>query len=143
MASILSMIFIILEAVIEAFIPFITADLINSIDKDTIEMSYILKTGLLLVIMAIISLTCAGIAGYASAKASAGFAKNLRHDLFHKIQSYSFENIDKFSSTSLVTRLTTDVANAQMAFMMIIRGRQTRPLICSDSSLPCRSSHNH
>ncbi len=129
MASILSMIFIVLEAVIEAFIPFITADLINTIDKDTIDMGYILNTGLLLVVMAIISLICAGIAGYASAKASAGFAKNLRHDLFHKIQSYSFENIDKFSSTSLVTRMTTDVANAQMAFMMMIRIAIRAPLV--------------
>ncbi len=127
-ASILSMVFIVLEAVIEAFIPFITADLINSIDGD-IQIDYILKTGILLVIMAIISLACAGIAGYASAKASSGFAKNLRRDLFHKIQSYSFENIDKFSSTSLVTRMTTDVANAQMAFMMMIRIAIRAPLV--------------
>ena len=127
-ASILSMVFIVLEAVIEAFIPFITADLINSIDGD-IQIDYILKTGLLLVIMAMISLACAGIAGYASAKASSGFAKNLRRDLFHKIQSYSFENIDKFSSTSLVTRMTTDVANAQMAFMMMIRIAIRAPLV--------------
>ena len=127
-ASILSMVFIVLEAVIEAFIPFITADLINSIDGD-IQIDYILKTGILLVIMAIISLACAGIAGYASAKASSGFAKNLRRDLFHKIQSYSFENIDKFSSSSLVTRMTTDVANAQMAFMMMIRIAIRAPLV--------------
>ena len=127
--TILTVVFIALEAVVETMIPFKTAELINSLEKEGIVMGDIIKTGVLLIIMAMISLTCAGIAGYTCAKASAGFAKNLRHDLFKKIQSYSFENIDKFSSTSLVTRMTTDVANAQMSFMMLIRTAIRAPLV--------------
>ena len=126
--TILTIVFIALEAVIETMIPFKTADLINSIEEG-IDMGYIIETGVVLIVMALISLTCAGVAGYTCAKASAGFAKNLRRDLFHKIQSYSFENIDKFSSTSLVTRMTTDVANTQMAFMMLIRTAIRAPLM--------------
>ena len=75
------------------------------------------------------SLSCGGIAGITCAKASAGFAKNLRRDIFHKIQTYSFENIDKFSSSSLVTRMTTDVTHVQMSFMMIIRTAIRAPLM--------------
>ena len=118
--SILTIIFIFLEAVIECLIPFITADLVNTIEKGT-NMNSVLKTGLVLVIMALISLACGGIAGVTCSKASAGFAKNLRKDVFYNIQKYSFENIDKFSSSSLVTRLTTDITNVQMSYMMIIR----------------------
>lgn len=118
--AIFTFIFIMLEAVIECIIPFITAELMNSINAG-IEIKVLLKTGLLLVLMAILSLCFAGFAGYTSAKASSGFARNLRHDLFGKIQDFSFDNVDKFSSSSLVTRLTTDVANVQMSFMMCIR----------------------
>ena len=92
-------------------------------------MSDIVKTGLLLACMAVASLACGGIAGLTCAKASSGFATNLRHDLFAKVQTYSFENIDKFSSSSLVTRLTTDVSNVQMAYMMIIRTAIRAPLM--------------
>ena len=92
-------------------------------------MDSVLKTGIILILLALVSLTFGGIAGFTSAKASAGFAKNLRRDLFHKIQTYSFENIDKFSSSSLVTRLTTDVANVQMAYMMLIRIAIRAPLV--------------
>lgn len=92
-------------------------------------MEDILKTGALLILLALLSLSCGGIAGYTCAKASAGFAKNLRRDIFHKIQSFSFENIDKFSSSSLVTRMTTDVSNVQMSFMMIIRTAIRAPLV--------------
>ena len=127
--TILTLIFISGEAVIEVFIPTITKDLIDVIQNGGAEMSDILKHGLRLVIMALISLCCGGIAAIACAKASSGFAKNLRHDMFHKIQDYSFENIDKFSSTSLVTRMTTDVANTQMAFMMIIRTAIRSPML--------------
>ena len=127
--SILTVIFIVGEAIVETAIPFITAGLINTINDDGVQMDVIIKTGILLVIMALLSLTCGGIAGFTSAKASAGFAKNLRRDLFHKVQSYSFENIDKFSSTSLVTRMTTDVANVQMSFMMLIRTAIRAPLV--------------
>ena len=126
--SILTFVFILCEAVIECLIPFITAALVNSI-KDGAEMSSVLKTGGLLIIMAFASLSCGGIAGVTCAKASAGFAKNLRQDIFHKVQTYSFENIDKFSATSLVTRMTTDVANVQMSYMMIIRTAIRAPLM--------------
>lgn len=118
--TILTLIFIIFEVIIECIIPFITADLMNGINAG-IEIKALLTTGLSLVLMAIVSLAMGGLAGFTCAKASAGFAKNLREDLFCKIQDFSFDNVDKFSSSSLVTRLTTDVANVQMAYMMIIR----------------------
>lgn len=126
--SILTVIFMIGEVIIEVLIPFITADLVNNI-KAGVDMSVILKTGLILALMAVISL-CFGCAGAISAsKASTGFAKNLRRDMFQKIQSFSFANIDKFSSTSLVTRLTTDITNVQMSYMMIIRTAIRSPMI--------------
>ena len=128
LATILTFIFIVCEVVIEVFLPFITANLINSI-RNGAEMPEIIKTGVLLIVMALLSLSCGGIAGYTCAKASAGFAKNLRHDIFYKIQTYSFENIDKFSSSSLVTRMTTDVTHVQMSFMMIIRIAIRAPLM--------------
>ena len=118
--TILTFVFIVGEVIIECLIPFITASLVNQMKMD-MEMKTLLLTGLLLVGMALVSLACGGLAGYTSAKASAGFAKNLRNDVFHKIQGFSFENIDKFSSSSLVTRLTTDINNVQMSYMMCIR----------------------
>ena len=126
--TILTLIFIVCEVVIEIFIPFMTAKLITNIQLGK-PIEEILKIGLILVIMAAASLTCGGIAGVTCARASAGFAKNVRHDVFSKVQTYSFENIDKFSSTSLVTRLTTDVTNVQMSFMMIIRIAVRAPLM--------------
>ncbi len=128
--SILTLIFIIAEVVIEVFIPFTTANLINYIQTTpALEMAVILRYGLLLTVMAISSLTCGGVAAYTCAKASSGFARNLRQDVFDRIQTFSFENIDKFSSTSLVTRLTTDVHNVQMSYMMIIRTAVRAPLM--------------
>ena len=118
--SILTFIFILCEAVIECFIPLITARLVNKIDAG-VDMSVVVSTGLILFGLALASLCCGGIAGITSAKASAVFAKNLRGDIFHNVQTYSFENIDKFSSASLVTRMTTDVSNVQIAYMMLIR----------------------
>ena len=103
LATILTLIFIVCEVVIEIFIPFMTAKLITNIQLGK-PIEEILKIGGILVLMAAASLTCGGIAGVTCAKASAGFAKNVRHDVFSKIQTYSFENIDRFSSTSLVTR---------------------------------------
>ncbi len=126
--SILTLIFILGEAVIETAIPFITAGLVNGI-KNGIEMGEILKTGGILAIMAAVSLAFGAAAGFTSAKASAGFSKNLRSDMMGKIQEYSFRNIDKFSSSSLVTRLTTDVNNVQMSFMMLIRVAIRSPLM--------------
>ncbi len=126
--TILTLIFIIGEAIIETFIPFITADLVNKI-KSGVEMDIIIKTGVLLAGMACFSLICGGVAGFTCAKASAGFAKNLRKDVFSKIQGFSFENIDKFSSSSLVTRLTTDITHVQMSYMMVIRTAIRSPLM--------------
>ena len=124
----LTLLFISLEALIECFIPATAADLINSV-KNGAMMEDILHSGLILIAMAVASLCCGGIAGYTCAKASCGFAKNLRHDAFSRIQTFSFENMDKFSSASLVTRMTTDINNAQMSFMMLIRIAVRAPLL--------------
>ena len=113
-------IFVSLEVVLECIIPFITADRVNQI-KAGCGLSVIIRDGLLLLLMAALSLTFGVIAGTTCATASCGFAKNLRKDMFYSIQNFSFENIDKFSTSSLVTRLTTDVTNVQMAYMTIIR----------------------
>ena len=130
--SILTLLLMVGEAIIESLIPYITATrLINTIQEkgDKLEVGDILLTGVLLVVMALCSLTCGGLAGFTSAKASAGFAKNLRHDIFTKIQTFSFSNIDRFSSSSLVTRMTTDVTNVQMSYMMLIRTAVRSPLM--------------
>ena len=126
--ALVSFLAIVGEVIIECLIPFITANLIGQIEK-SVEMSKLLRIGLTLVLMAIGSLGFGALAGYMSAKASSGFAKNLRTDMFDRIQNFSFENIDRFSSASLVTRMTTDVGNAQMAFMMIIRVAIRAPLM--------------
>ena len=126
--TIFTLIFIIGEVVIECIIPFKIADLVNFIKNGT-DMKNILETGIILTVMALVSLACGGLAGYTCAKASAGFAKNLRSDIFKKIQTYSFINIDKFSSSSLVTRLTTDVVNVQISYMMLIRMAVRCPLM--------------
>ena len=126
--TVLTLIFIVAEALIETLIPFITAQLINHIHAGA-AIPDILKTGLILVGMAVASLCCGGIAGFTCANASAGFAKNLRSDIFGKIQTFTFKNIDRFSSASLVTRLTTDVTNVQMSFMMLIRIAIRSPLM--------------
>lgn len=126
--SILTLIFIMGEVIIEVLIPFITADLVNNI-KAQAPIESVVKTGLILVLLALISLCCGGIAAITCAKASTGFAKNLRRDMFQKIQSFSFSNIDKFSSTSLVTRLTTDINNVQMSYMMLIRTAVRSPMM--------------
>ncbi len=126
--TILTLIFIVVEVIIECFIPFITADLVNEI-KAGAELGRIIRVGVFLIFLAILSLCCGGIAGYTCSKASAGFAKNLRHDLFSGIQTFSFENIDRFTSSSLVTRLTTDITNVQMSYMMITRIAVRSPLM--------------
>ena len=126
--TILTLLFIIGEAVIETFIPFITANMVNAI-KAGEPLREVLMTGGVLIVMACASLVCGGVAGFTCSKASAGFARNLRHDIFSGVQTFSFENIDRFSSSSLVTRLTTDVTNVQMAYMMIIRVAIRSPLM--------------
>ena len=119
-ASVITPIFIVCEVILEVLIPYLMASLIdNGVDKG--DMDYIWKMGLVLAIVALISLLFSGLAGKYAAVASAGFAKNLRHDMFYKIQTYSFANIDKFSASSLVTRMTTDVTNVQNAYQMILR----------------------
>ena len=116
------------EVVMECIIPFITANLVNQI-KAGCTVNVILGYGLVLVVMAGLSLLFGALAGSACATASCGFARNLRRDMFYKIQGYSFENIDKFSTSSLVTRLTTDVTNVQNAYMMIVRTAIRCPLM--------------
>ena len=93
------------------------------------DMNYIIKLGLLLVVMAMVSLFFGAKAGQVAAVAGAGYAKNLRHDIFYKIQDFSFGNIDHFSTSSLVTRLTTDITNVQMAFMFSIRMLARAPIM--------------
>ena len=124
----LTLFFIALEAVIEAAMPFIVAKLVNAVQQGA-EVTNIIKTGLMLVAMAVVSLCCGGAAGFTCSKASAGFSKNLRHDIFYKIQGFSFANIDKFSTSSLVTRLTTDINNVQMSYMMLIRTAVRAPML--------------
>ena len=119
-ASILTPIFVSLEVVMECIIPFIIAQLVNRI-KDGCEFHTILSYGAVLILMALMSLAFGALSASYCATASCGFAKNLRQDLFYKLQTYSFTNIDRFSTSSLITRLTTDTANVQMAYMMLIR----------------------
>ena len=126
--TILTPIFMIGEVGLECTIPLFTAKLINALE-DGCDMNTVWKLGLLLVALAIGSMSCGILSGWFAASASAGFAKNLRHDLYEKVQSFSFANIDKFSTSSLVTRLTTDVQRVQMAFQMLIRIAVRAPLM--------------
>ena len=126
--TIWTLVLILSEVFIDVLIPFYTADLVNDI-KAGAPMSHVVRLGLILVAMALVSLACGGLAGYTGAKASAGFARNVRRDVFTRVQRFSFENIDRFSTASLVTRMTTDVTNVQMAFMMIIRIAVRAPLM--------------
>lgn len=118
--AILTPIFVILEVVMEVIIPLLMAKIID-VGIQNNDIKYILEIGVLLIVSAIMSLIFGMLSGKFAAKASGGYSKNLRKAMFHKIQDYSFENIDKFSTSSLVTRMTTDVTNVQMAFQMIIR----------------------
>jgi len=126
-ATILSPIYVTAEVVIECIIPFITALLVNQIEAGC-AFSVVLRYGLILLVLATLSLNFGRLSGKTAATASSGFARNLRRDLFSSIQSFSFENIDRFSSSSLVTRLTTDVSNVQNAFMLLIRIAIRSPL---------------
>lgn len=127
-AAILTPLLVIVEVVLECIIPFTIANLVNEMQADC-EMDVIIKYGIQLLVMAILSLIFGVAAGNTCAMASTGFARNLRKDMFYRIQDYSFENIDKFSVSSLVTRMTTDVINVQMSFMMIIRVAIRGPLM--------------
>ena len=119
-ASILTPIFVVLEVAMEVIIPMLMSKIID-VGIPNSDIKYILEIGILLTLSAIMSLAFGMLSGRFAAKASSGFAKNLRKGMFYKIQNFSFEDIDKFSTSSLITRLTTDVTNVQMAYMMIIR----------------------
>lgn len=126
--SILTPILVAVEALVECIIPLMVANLVNKMQNGC-DLSVILKYGVILIIMACFSLLFGALAGITAANASAGFGKNLRKDLFMAVQNFSFENIDRFSASSLVTRMTTDVTNVQMAYMMIIRTVVRSPLM--------------
>ena len=126
--TVITFILMVFEVFIEVLIPFITADLVNAIKAGAV-LDSVVKTGLILVGMAFLSLACGSLGGFTCSRASAGFAKNLRHDVFARVQGFSFENIDKFSTASLVTRLTTDIQNVQFAYMMLIRTAIRAPLM--------------
>ncbi|MCH5351791.1 MAG: ABC transporter ATP-binding protein [Clostridiales bacterium] len=131
-ASILSPLFVSLEVVLECLIPWVISMLVNAIDVKNVEqikLNDIIMYGGILIGMSILSLACGALSGMFCAKASTGFAKNLRKDMYYKIQDFSFENIDKFSTASLVTRMTTDVNNVQFSYMMIIRIAVRGPLM--------------
>lgn len=126
--AIITPLLVVVEVVLECIIPFVIANLVNEMQAGC-DMGTIVHYGVQLLIMAALSLVFGVAAGNTCATASTGFARNLRKDMFYRIQDYSFENIDKFSVSSLVTRMTTDVVNVQMAFMMIIRVAIRGPLM--------------
>lgn len=126
--SILTPILVAFESLTECFLPLMVATLVNKMQNGC-DLSVIVKYGVILIIMACFSLLFGALAGITAANASAGFGKNLRKDLFVAVQNFSFENIDRFSASSLVTRMTTDVTNVQMAYMMIIRTVIRAPLM--------------
>ncbi len=127
-ASILTPLFVSLEVVMEVIIPYYMGKMLDY-GVNLGDMNYIVKVGIVLVVFCIMSLVFGALAGKYAAYASAGFSKNLRHDMFYNVQSFSFSNIDKFSVSSLVTRLTTDVTNMQNAYQMIIRIAVRSPLM--------------
>ncbi len=126
--ALLTLLFIVGEVFFEVLIPFYTADMVNMI-KAGDPLADVMRLGGRLVLMAVLSLLCGAVAARSGATASTGFARNLRRDMFVRVQGFSFENIDRFSSASLVTRMTTDISNVQMAFMMIIRVAVRAPLM--------------
>ena len=126
--SVLAPLFVILEVLMEVLIPMEMAKIIDvGIAKGNIN--YIVQRGLILVVMAMLALWLGVIAGKMAAVAAAGYAKNLRHDIFYKVQEFSFKNIDHFSTSGLVTRMTTDITNVQMAYMMSIRLLARAPIM--------------
>lgn len=126
--TILSPIFVSLEVLVEVIIPLYMSRLID-FGIDLGDMDYVVRAGIALIIMCVISLIFGALSGNFAAKASAGFGKNLRHDMYYNVQNFSFSNIDKFSTGSIITRLTTDVTNVQMAFQMLIRVAIRSPIM--------------
>lgn len=133
--SLLTPLFVSLEVALECMIPLIMANLIDRMTGESIGP--ILKLSIILVIMALLSLACGTLSGMMAATASCGFAKNLREDLFFRIQSFAFADIDHFSTSSLVTRMTTDVTNVQNAYQMLIRIAIRTPLMIVFSMIMC------
>lgn len=127
--SLLTPTYIVAEVILETVIPLVMAQLINSLSAGVTTMTPIIKYGVILLGMALFSLIFGELAGKTAAEASCGFAKNLRHDLYYRVQDFAFADIDRFSSSSLVTRLTTDVTNVQNAYQMIIRIAVRTPLM--------------
>lgn len=128
LATILTPTFVALEVILEVAVPYYMAKLIDDgIYKQS--MNEIIKIGLILILFTVLSLAFGALSGMFAAKAGSGFAKNLRKDLYYKVQNFSFSNIDKFSTSSIVTRLTTDVTNVQNSFQMIIRGAVRSPFM--------------
>ena len=125
--AIITMILVIFEGILECMIPYTIAQLISVVRLA--DMDGIRRYGLILILLAIISLLCGAGGGIASADAVTGLSRNLRKDMFERIQSFSFENIDRFSTPSIVTRLTTDVMNVQQSFMMVIRMVMRAPVM--------------
>lgn len=135
---IITPIFVVLEVIMEIIIPYLMAKIID-VGIQNNDVKYILEIGIFLIISAILSLTFGMLSGRFAAKASSGYAKNLRKAMFEKIQTYAFENIDKFSTSSLITRLTTDVTNVQNAFQMIIRILVRGPIMMIFALIMCFS----
>ena len=141
--TLLTPFFVSIEVILECLLPFVIAELVSSIKRGVVlwgtwsswQSLGIGQYALILVLMSLASLACGALAGAFCAKAAAGFAKNLRKDMYYKVQDFSFENIDKFSTSSLVTRMTTDVNNVQLAFMMIIRTAIRSPLMMIFSAI--------
>ena len=129
-SSLITPVFIMVEVIIECYIPFLTAGLIDEIEAGC-GLDVIAQYGVRLLVLAFLSLACGVLAAHFCAKAACGFAKNLRTDLYQAVQGFSFANIDRFSTSSLVTRMTTDVSNVQMSYMMIIRTAIRCPLMLS------------
>lgn len=126
--SILAPVYVTLESILEIIIPTLMAFLIDK-GINQRDMSYVLWMGLALTAAALVSLLTGVLAGRSAAIAASGFAKNLRHDIFYNVQNFSFSNIDKFSTASIITRLTTDITNVQTAFQMIVRLGVRAPMI--------------
>ena len=126
--SVLAPLFVILEVLMEVLIPMEMAKIIDTGIAEG-NLTYIVQRGLILVVMAMLALWFGAIAGKMAAIGAAGYAKNLRHDIFYKVQEFSFKNIDRFSTSGLVTRMTTDITNVQMAYMMSIRLLARAPIM--------------
>ena len=125
--AIITPLFMIGEAAVECALPFVMSLLVNAIEGAT-SVNTLTPYIVAVVLMAIVSITCGILGGVFASKASAGFAKNLRKDMYYAVQKYSFSNIDKFETSSIITRLTTDVSNIQMAFQMLTRITVRAPL---------------